>query len=1271
MSSRNIKHYFWLTALVLFFPIVVEAQTVPTAPTNLHVTSATSSGISLAWQDNSDYDDKVNIYRKLTTDTYWPSMYLIQIMGSNVTSYTDTAVTAGSYYDYYVEACLSGTGCSAPSNYLISIQAGTASSSCTGLTLTTNKTSYTVGETVNYTWNCTPGGTASAVAIYLVYPDYHTLLLNTTSGAGTNSNGLSTTGFSSGSYTLRACFDTSCSTVMASAPFSLTSSGGGSNYYPPASVYASQSGRAIYVSWPVPSPTPPMYKIERSANGTTFAVLANGITSLTYTDSSSLTTSYAYSYKVYSCSNSSTCSSAGTASNSITYSSSGGGGTGGTIPPPPSSLSATVSNTSVNLVWPSVSSATHYNLYRSTYPTAGTWTSVCASSATVGSCTDSSVPSGQYQYRLEACASGYGCSGVINSQWIYSSAVTVGSSSNSDVGIAPPAPGMPLGPATALLGQTVTVTSTLYSSTGDLLKAIFDWGDGTSFGYSSAITTSATGTVSSSVSHSYNTAGTYYVRAKAKNAAGVESGWSGSLAITVVSGGSGAIPAAPTNLRLESVSNAGIYLKWTDNSNNEDKFNIERKLTSSTDWPGAVTVQLPDANITSYNDTTITSGTTYDYRVQACLSGTGCSTYTTLSGVTAGTMPSTQVAQPVTVQMLNGAIVMSGLVAFVRDGVSVNASFNYTSSAQVYLFPGTYDIQPGFPGVNSSEVRLSGTLVDNRKFTMGTTGTVVKVSLPTRLSANVVVRNSAGQPLANARVEVGVTGTTAYASADTDGSGVAWLQLPAGTYQGLVTKSGYLAQTINLVVATAAVELNVTLESLSITVNGKVLVGTTPKTNAVVRAVHAADGAIVIVSTNDSGQYTIALKTGVWHLSAAADGYTEVDGGTVTLNTGSQTRDITLGAPVQLISSSANIVPTVSVTVTAADLGVTVGLPANALGGGSAASVTIRESSQAVVTAAARPLPGSVREVSANSGGLAVTNLGSAASIEFNYTEADLTAAGVSGTETNNLKLAFWDTERNDWEVLESVVDTANRKVRGTTTHLTLFAIVLPFLAQPASAEVTTPETTGTTVTPPATPTDERAAQFAAIVAEGTKVYVSGPESLAMSVNVSRNPELEQKYEADIVARVVGSDKTTSGVKSAMVNFVTYGTTSTIHLGAGERGGVVSSFRAAYGHLPQSEYEWQEVLKIANGRWPGTLLQEREQAMKSTFKKIYLREAVVTQANDSAALAIMAYGLRSAKRNLSSEAAAVETFRVIYGQTPATATDWDAVRAAAYSGAKQ
>ena len=62
---------------------------------------------------------------------------------------------------------------------------------------------------------------------------------------------------------------------------------------------------------------------------------------------------------------------------------------------------------------------------------------------------------------------------------------------------------------------------------------------------------------------------------------------------------------------------------------------------------------------------------------------------------------------------------------------------------------------------------------------------------------------------------------------------------------------------------------------------------------------------------------------------------------------------------------------------------------------------------------------------------------------------------------------------------------------------------------------------------------------------------------------------------------------------------------------------------------------------------------------------------MVPQANDSAALAIMAYGLRSAKRNLSSEAAAVETFRVIYGQTPATATDWDAVRAVAYSGAKR
>ncbi|MFH1111916.1 MAG: hypothetical protein V1712_02495 [Patescibacteria group bacterium] len=90
-------------------------------------------------------------------------------------------------------------------------------------------------------------------------------------------------------------------------------------------------------------------------------------------------------------------------------------------------------------------------------------------------------------------------------------------------------------------------------------------------------------------------------------------------------------------------------------------------------------------------------------------------------------------------------------------------------------------------------------------------------------------------------------------------------------------------------------------------------------------------------------------------------------------------------------------------------------------------------------------------------------------------------------------------------------------------------------------------------------------------------------------------------------------------------------------MGAGERAGVVNSFRAAFGKVPGTETDWADVIKIANGRWPGTLNTQREATVTTTFKKIYLRSAVRTNAHDDAAITVMAYGLRPLPRNLNSE----------------------------------
>lgn len=136
-------------------------------------------------------------------------------------------------------------------------------------------------------------------------------------------------------------------------------------------------------------------------------------------------------------------------------------------------------------------------------------------------------------------------------------------------------------------------------------------------------------------------------------------------------------------------------------------------------------------------------------------------------------------------------------------------------------------------------------------------------------------------------------------------------------------------------------------------------------------------------------------------------------------------------------------------------------------------------------------------------------------------------------------------------------------------------------------------------------------------------------------------------------------------------NFIVYGTVFTDKLGMGERAGVVSSYKKAYGKLPTTEAEWTDCLAIASGRWPGEKNVKAEDQAQKDFIKVYKRSANMSNSNDNAAVTVMAYGLRMSKRNMTSEIIAAKTFRAIYGKGTTLTSDWDIVRAIAYSGAKR
>jgi hypothetical protein len=142
--------------------------------------------------------------------------------------------------------------------------------------------------------------------------------------------------------------------------------------------------------------------------------------------------------------------------------------------------------------------------------------------------------------------------------------------------------------------------------------------------------------------------------------------------------------------------------------------------------------------------------------------------------------------------------------------------------------------------------------------------------------------------------------------------------------------------------------------------------------------------------------------------------------------------------------------------------------------------------------------------------------------------------------------------------------------------------------------------------------------------------------------------------------------------EEALLVFIVYGAdANTKKLGAGERAAVAHSYKSAFGKLPESETDFADMIKIANGRWPGAASTAAEQKAGEHFRRIYKREPAANYPKDNAAITVMAYGLRqkAENRNLNSEKIGINTFKNIYHRHPASTEDWNIMQAITYSGA--
>lgn len=264
----------------------------------------------------------------------------------------------------------------------------------------------------------------------------------------------------------------------------------------------------------------------------------------------------------------------------------------GTIiqPPPttPSSLNATAAGTtSVNLSWTDTAGdETGFYIYRS--PDDSTWTQVGSTTSTTFQ--DTGLNSATlYYYRI--CA--YNAAG--------SSGYTSVASATTQTAI-PAAPTSLLASAASTSSIALSWTDNASNETGYYVERSPDDSTWTQIASLSANVTTYTDS-------SLASATTYYYRVRAYNAGG-DSAYTNVASATTQT----PPPGVPTAFTATAVSTTEIDLAWSDNSN-QLGFYIERSPDDST-W-----TQIASTTSTSYQNTGLTSSTTYYYRIRAYNAG--------------------------------------------------------------------------------------------------------------------------------------------------------------------------------------------------------------------------------------------------------------------------------------------------------------------------------------------------------------------------------------------------------------------------------------------------------------------------------------------------------------------------------------------------------------------------------------------------------------------------------------------------------------------------
>lgn len=333
-----------------------------------------------------------------------------------------------------------------------------------------------------------------------------------------------------------------------------------------------------------------------------------------------------------------------------------------TIPVTPSALTIQSSSQSpVDLSWTdSASDETGFKVERK-QGVSGSYTLLAILPANSISYSDISVTVGiTYIYRLRA----YNSAG--NSPYTNEATVSIS-------GVTPLLPAAPTSLiATAISASQVDLiwTDNATDETGFRLERKI----GTAGVYSEITTFSANVT---SFSDTSLTAGQDYIyRIRAYNSAG-DSSYSNEAVVNIAD----VIPAAPTLLSTNTISSVQIDLTWTDSSDNELGFYIDRKKGAAGIFTRIATL---NTDVTSYSDNFLNEQTIYYYRIQS-YNLSGRSNYANESNTT--TEPEAA----------------AGLWARTYTGVGDSRAYSVVNTSDGgFIFAGSMNMNPG--GLTNDDV---------------------------------------------------------------------------------------------------------------------------------------------------------------------------------------------------------------------------------------------------------------------------------------------------------------------------------------------------------------------------------------------------------------------------------------------------------------------------------------------------------------------------------------------------------------------------------------